>query len=81
MRKTIIFCLIAAALAAAQQKHQVAVLPTFAEGNALDPQGQILLTDWLSLSDFHNLIQSNNKSFVLTAAICSETLIWQSIFF
>jgi len=45
MRKTIIFCLIAAALASAQQKRSVAVLPSVAENKALDPQGLILLTD------------------------------------
>jgi len=45
MRKTIIFCLIAAALASAQQKRSVAVLPSVAENKALDPQGLILLTN------------------------------------
>jgi len=45
MRKIIIFCLLTAAIAFAQQKQSVAVLPTVAEVSALDPQGQILLTD------------------------------------
>jgi len=45
VKKSLIIILTLYAIASAQQKHQVAVLPSVAERNALDPQGLILLTD------------------------------------
>jgi len=41
----IVILVICAAIASAQSKRQVAVLPSVADANALDPEGQIILTD------------------------------------
>jgi len=45
VKKALIIILTLCAVAAAQQRRQVAVLPAVADANALDPQGLILLTD------------------------------------
>jgi len=45
LKKALIVILVLCAAAVAQPRHQVAVLPTVADANALDREGQILLTD------------------------------------
>jgi hypothetical protein len=45
LRKALIFCLLALALAFAQPKHRIAVLPSIGEPGTLDDRGLNLLTD------------------------------------
>jgi uncharacterized repeat protein (TIGR02543 family) len=74
MKKAVIFCLLAVAIASAQQKQRIAVLPSVGD---LEPQGLILLTDKvreiatknLPIGDFNILKQD-----VITRMIGEEEL-------
>jgi len=79
MKKILIFILIICAVTAAQSKRQVAVLPTVADANALDPEGQIILTDKVREIASNNLPQ--DKFILLKQDVIANRLGGEEEFF